>query len=123
MKNFGLSKTILSVLMFCAATVVVSPAQGFTTVYNFCPQQFCPDGEYSLGQLVQATDGDFYGTTWADGADNVGTVYKLTPSGTLTVLHTFTDESDGGQPYAGVIQGHDGNFYGVDTVGGGTGAG
>jgi uncharacterized repeat protein (TIGR03803 family) len=103
--------------MFCAAWVIASPAQTLTTVYSFCSQSYCTDGAYPLGRLVQATDGNFYGTTFGGDA-NVGTVYKLTPGGALTVLHTFTGAFDGSQPYAGVIQARDGNFYGVDSFGG-----
>jgi uncharacterized repeat protein (TIGR03803 family) len=107
------------VFTFCVAAVIASPAQTFSTLYSFCPQQYCPDGEYPLGRLVQATDGNFYGTTF-NGGQGPGTVYKLTSSGTLTVLHSFTAYSDGAEPYAGLIQATDGNFYGVTTIGGRT---
>ncbi|MFZ0912908.1 MAG: choice-of-anchor tandem repeat GloVer-containing protein, partial [Candidatus Korobacteraceae bacterium] len=112
-------KMVGIVLVFCVATVIASPAQTFSTLYSFCPQQYCPDGEYPLGRLVQATDGNFYGTTF-NGGQGPGTVYKLTSSGTLTVLHSFTAYSDGAEPYAGLIQATDGNFYGVTTIGGRT---
>ena len=119
MKKSGLWKMVCLVCMFCAAFVIASPAQTFSTLYSFCPQQYCPDGEYPLGRLVQATDGNFYGTTF-NGGQGPGTVYKLTSSGTLTVLHSFTAYSDGAEPYAGLIQATDGNFYGVTTIGGRT---
>ena len=73
------------------------------------------------GGLVQGTDGNFYGTT-GDGGPNVeGTVFKITPSGTLTTLYTFCSQSgctDGKFPGAGLVQGTDGNFYGTATNGG-----
>ena len=111
------------VCMFCAAAVIASPAQTLSTIYSFCSQSNCDDGSYPLGRLVQGTDGNFYGTTFSSGSGGWGTVYKLTPSGTLTVLHGLSGQSDGAEPYAGVIQASDGNFYGVDTIGGGTPSG
>ena len=119
MKKSGLTTLVCAVFTFCAATVVSSPAQTFSTIYSFCSQTNCADGQYPLGRLVQATDGNFYGTTFQQGGGGGGTVYKLAPSGTLTVLHNFTGYSDGAQPYAGLIQATDGNFYGVTTIGGG----
>ena len=68
--------------------------------------------------ILQGSDGNFYGTASNWNLAGYGTVYKLTASGTFTVLHTFTDESDGAAPYAGLIQTTDGNFYGVTITGG-----
>jgi len=79
-----------------AGTVFKISASGtLTTLHSFCAQSECSDGYYPTGALIQATDGDFYGTTEAGGAQGYGTVYKLTSSGTLTTLHSF-DLSDGG---------------------------
>jgi uncharacterized repeat protein (TIGR03803 family) len=91
----------------------------------------CLDG-FDPSGLVQGTDGNFYGTT-AHGGNLVacdaypvyascGTVFKITPGGTLTTLHLF-DSTDGGWPLSGVIQGTDGNFYGTTVLGGANGAG
>jgi uncharacterized repeat protein (TIGR03803 family) len=66
--------------------------------------------------LVQATDGNFYGTTYFGGAYNYGTVFKVTRSGTLTTLHSF-DGTEGGNPDAALVQGTDGNFYGTTYYG------
>jgi uncharacterized repeat protein (TIGR03803 family) len=74
---------------------------------------------------VQANDGNFYGTTFADGADYGGTVFKVTPAGTLTALYSFCSQpdcTDGDEPYAGLVQASDGNFYGT-TYGGGANSG
>jgi len=76
-----------------------------------------------VGTLVQATDGNFYGTTSEGGAfaNDQGTVFKITPSGTLTTLHTFDyvrDFANGAYPVAGLVQGTDGNFYGTTRDGG-----
>ena len=93
-----------------------------TTIYKFCSQSDCADGENPRGGLVQGADGDFYGTTEYGGANgSFGTVFKITPTGALTTLYSFCSQSnctDGVEPYAGLIQATDGNFYGT-TVGGG----
>jgi uncharacterized repeat protein (TIGR03803 family) len=71
--------------------------------------------------LIQATDGNFYGTTNAGGINNGGTVFKITSSGTLTTLYSFTGSGFG--LYSGLIQGMDGNLYGTAEYGGANGYG
>lgn len=56
-----------SLLAFCAAAAVASPAQTFTTLYSFCGQPSCTDGTTPFAGVVQGTDGNFYGTTTAGG--------------------------------------------------------
>jgi uncharacterized repeat protein (TIGR03803 family) len=63
--------------------------------------------------LTLGTDGNFYGTTREGGANNEGTVFKITPSGQLTVLYNFTGKGDGCDPNAPPVEGIDGNFYGT----------
>ena len=79
-------------------------------------------GEGPLNDLVLGRDGNFYGTTYGDGATNFGTVFQLTPAGVFTVLHAFK-YSDGAYPQAGLVQGSDGNFYGTTAAGGTAAAG
>jgi uncharacterized repeat protein (TIGR03803 family) len=95
-----------------------------TTLYNFCSlivNGVCTDGGDPRGGLVLGTDGNFYGTTAGGGAHSAGTVFKITPSGMFTTLHSF-DFSDGDIPYAGLVQGSDADFYGTTYEGGATGA-
>jgi uncharacterized repeat protein (TIGR03803 family) len=99
----------------------ITPSGTLTTLYSFCSQNNCIDGAYPYAGLVQATNGNFYGTTVGGGANNLGTVFKITPGGTLTTLHSF-DGGDGESPYGGLVQATDGNFYGT-TEGGGDGFG
>jgi uncharacterized repeat protein (TIGR03803 family) len=75
--------------------------------------------------LVQAADGNFYGTTYEGGGGNCtglcGTVFKLTPAGDLFTLHDFCSQSscpDGARPYAGLVQATDGSLYGTAVLGG-----
>jgi uncharacterized repeat protein (TIGR03803 family) len=105
-------------LLFCAATAIAASAQSFTSLYSFpCTQSGCPDGNRPTGALVQGVDGNFCGTTVAGGTTNVGTAFKITPSGTLTSLHSF-DKTDGLYPFAGLLLASDGNFYGTTATGG-----
>jgi uncharacterized repeat protein (TIGR03803 family) len=84
-----------------------------TTLHNFDGT----DGGNPVAGLIQATDGNFYGTTYGGGtAGGWGTVYKITPSGTVTTLHSF-DGNDGAQPYSPVAQATNGNVYGTATNG------
>jgi uncharacterized repeat protein (TIGR03803 family) len=94
-----------------------------TTIYSFCSQSGCADGEYPyLGTLVQATDGNLYGTTTSGETNTYGTVFKITPGGNLTTLHRFRG-MDGAAPSVGVVQATDGNFYGTTIIGGANNAG
>src|SRR5579872_5847909 len=100
----------------------ITPGGALTTIYSFCVQSNCTDGSLPEGGLVQATDGNFYGTTSAGGVSSFGTVFKITRAGGLTTLYSFCPMgfscTDGDAPAAGLIQGKDGNFYGTTTDGG-----
>jgi uncharacterized repeat protein (TIGR03803 family) len=74
------------------------------------------NGHYPTQGLLLAGDGNFYGTTPSYGADN-GTVFRITPTGTLTTIYRFSGLADEGNPLAALIQGSDGNLYGT-TAGG-----
>jgi uncharacterized repeat protein (TIGR03803 family) len=94
----------------------ITPGGNLTTLYSFCALADCTDGSEPSAALVQGTDGNFYGTTLEGGAHNDGTIFELTPGGTLTTLYSFCSQSgctDGSYPDAALIQGTDGNFYGT----------
>ena len=91
----------------------------FTILYSFSG----PDGAEPYAAMIQGPDGSYYGTTLQGGAGTLcpngcGTVFKVTPAGILTTLHSF-DYNDGANPQAGLTLGSDGNFYGA-TAGGGS---
>jgi uncharacterized repeat protein (TIGR03803 family) len=93
----------------------------FTTLYNFCSRTNCADGANPYGGLVQGNDGNFYGTTEQGGTNGYGTVFKITSSDALTTLYNFctqTNCTDGANPYSGLTQASDGNFYGTTGAGG-----
>lgn len=76
------------------------------------------DGKSPKGRLLQANDGNFYGTTESGGALTFGAVYKSTPSGVETVLYSFAFGTDGQGP-EGLTQAPDGDLFGI-TIGGGS---
>jgi uncharacterized repeat protein (TIGR03803 family) len=95
----------------------LTPTGTLTTLYSFCAQSKCADGAIPYAGLVLGTDGNFYGTTESGGARGDGSIFKITPRGALTTLHSF-NINDGANPYAALIQATDGNFYGTAESGG-----
>jgi len=101
----------------CGTIFKITPTGALTTLYSFCAQPNCTDGETPSSWLIQATDGNFCGSKEYGGLTNDGTIFKITPSGTLTTLHTFSG-SDGANPIGGLMEGADGALYGTTEAGG-----
>jgi len=102
----------------CGTVFKISLGGQLTTLYNFCSQANCTDGE-APGGLLLGSDGNFYGTSGGGGANDSGTVFKITPAGKLTTLYSFCSQkgcADGSIPDS-LIQGTDGNFYGTTSGG------
>ncbi|MGA2537532.1 MAG: choice-of-anchor tandem repeat GloVer-containing protein [Terracidiphilus sp.] len=98
----------------------IAPSGTLTTLYKFCgqPDSSCAvDGWDSSAGVIQAADGDFYGVAAFGGAHGHGTVFKITPEGKLTTLHSFNG-TDGAMPIGSLIQASDGNLYGTTEYGG-----
>jgi uncharacterized repeat protein (TIGR03803 family) len=76
----------------CGTILKITPNGTLMTVYSFCPLSGCTDGANPGGALVQATNGDFYGTALSGGAGDHGTVFKISQSGTLTTLYSFCSQ-------------------------------
>ena len=95
----------------------ISPDGKEETVCTFVV--WAGNGGYTVPGVVQGSEGDFYGTTVNGGTGTTcfagcGTVFRISPSGSFTNLHSFVGyPSDGANPYAGLIQGSDGYFYGT----------
>jgi uncharacterized repeat protein (TIGR03803 family) len=109
----------------CGTVFKITPSGTLTTLYSFCSRSSgCTDGSFPYAALVQATSGDLYGTTSNGGTEGNGTVFKITPSGTLTTLHQFCSQgvypdcTDGADPRTGLLQATDGSFYGTTYHGG-----
>jgi uncharacterized repeat protein (TIGR03803 family) len=99
--------------LYTAGTVFkATPGGTVTTLYSF---DNGTAGGYPHGGLTLATDGNFYGTTAGGGANGWGTIFRITPSGTLTVLHSF-NSTDGGGAYAPPIQASNGSLYGLTQL-------
>jgi len=107
-----------SLAVFLAGALAASSAQTFTSLMTFNQT----NGSSPLfAPLVQGLDGNLYGTTEYGGANNEGTVFKITPGGKLTTIYSFcqqTNCADGSVPYAGLALGANGNFYGTTSEGG-----
>ncbi|MEI9927873.1 MAG: choice-of-anchor tandem repeat GloVer-containing protein [Sphingomonas sp.] len=109
----------------CGTIFKITPAGVETVLYSFGASP--SDGVEPLGSLIQASDGNFYGTTidggannCASGTNNCGTVFKITPAAAVTILHSFgTSGADGIAPQGPVTQGSDGALYGTTPSGGG----
>jgi len=103
----------------------ITPKGALTTLYSFCTEaSVCPDGGNPEGKLIQATDGNLYGTTSGYGAHGLGTVFKISLAGKLTILHSFAGSpTEGSTPYAGLVQATNGSFYGTTNGGGASGDG
>jgi uncharacterized repeat protein (TIGR03803 family) len=103
------------------AVFKVSPSGAETVLHSFCAQSGCTDGSHPRAGLVRDTKGNLYGTTYDGGANGKGTVFKVSPSGTETVLHSFCTQSgcsDGSHPQAGLVRDQSGNLYGTTYAGG-----
>jgi uncharacterized repeat protein (TIGR03803 family) len=110
-RNCG--KRAYAVPVLCAAMAICLPAQTFTSLHSFDGT----DGASPVG-LVQATNGDLYGTTYYQGPNGGGTVFKITPSGSLTTLYGFCSESGCTYTPAALVQATNGYFYGTTVHGG-----
>jgi uncharacterized repeat protein (TIGR03803 family) len=106
--------TLALLLLFAT---LLSSAQTYTVLYNLGTNAGDPINPAWVGNFTQARDGNLYSTAPFDGANLVGSVFRLTPSGTMQVLHSFNN-TDGLRPNSGLTLGTDGNLYGT-TFGGG----
>jgi uncharacterized repeat protein (TIGR03803 family) len=98
-------------------TVFRLDPSGKETVLHSFTDNFS-DGASPFGSVIMDAAGNLYGTTYVGGGHGYGTVFKLEPSGTETVLHSFTDGADGSLPSGNLIIDADGNLYGVADYGG-----
>src|ERR1700722_10829429 len=120
----ALLRAVCILFLLCAAAAITSPAATkFKSLVSFNGT----NGRHpNLTAVVQGLDGNLYGTTEIGGTNNAGTVFKITPGGTLATIYNFCAQSncpDGAKPEAGLILATDGNFYGTTVAGGTIGAG
>jgi uncharacterized repeat protein (TIGR03803 family) len=121
------SRSLIFLHALAAAAIlslaVCVEAQTFTTLANFSGGNGTAPHS---GSLVQATNGNYYGTTYQGGKNNAGVVFKVTPAGKLSDIYSFCSQpncTDGENPWSALVLGTDGNFYGTTNIGGAYGSG
>ncbi len=114
----GAWRGILATLALCVAVAIPSSGQSFRSIFSF---NGTTNGSQPIGPLVPGFDGNLYGVTFRGGAQNEGTIFKITTAGALTTIYNFcsqTNCADGGYPSTGLVLGEDGNLYGSTGKGG-----
>ena len=122
-------RSSMLLLLVLGLMLGAASAQKETVLYSFCARNGCLDGEGPLAGVVFDQKGNLYGTTQYGGAYHggegygAGVVFKLTPKGKETVLHSLCSQggdncTDGANPFAGVVLDHSGNLYGTTYNGG-----
>ena len=110
-------KLLLALAMFGLAVAVAAHAQTYKDLYNMTLNSTGVWDPQWLGIFAQARDGNLYSTSQLGGTFGKGVVFRLTPAGQVTVLHSF-DGTTGGVPRGGLTLGTDGNLYGTTCQGG-----
>jgi uncharacterized repeat protein (TIGR03803 family) len=100
----------------CGTIFKITRAGKLTSI-PLCTQINCPSGSSPYAGLILATDGNLYGTAYSGGAYNGGTVFKLSATGAISVVHSF-GLKDGARPAGGLLQATNGMFYGTTLDGG-----
>ena len=116
-----LQRLTIGLLFFLGLTASIASAQGYSDLYEFplsgggcCPQY--------PSLMAQGQDGSLYGITTTGGSNNLGIVFRITPSGTFNIIYNF-DTVHGSTPIGGLTLGADGNLYGTTEEGGANGFG
>jgi uncharacterized repeat protein (TIGR03803 family) len=111
--SLGLAAAITTGVLASASVANAQP--GFAILHTFTGG--ATDGAGPYAGLIQGPDGTLYGTTSGGGTNIGGTVFQLAPDGSgFTVLYSFTGETDGARPFAGLIRGPDGTLYGTTLL-------
>lgn len=121
-----LTKFLVLTMMAGMAFVAAQGAAFMTPIYSFDGSSGVKD---PVAGLLKGNDKNYYGTMWRGGTNAMGSVYRYavtnatTGAGVFTNLYSFTGGTDGGNPYAGLVLGQDGFYYGTTTTGGTAGFG
>jgi uncharacterized repeat protein (TIGR03803 family) len=125
--HYRIAEAFGIVIVLALALLGVRSAQGQsakgakeTTLYAFTGGT---DGASPYASLIQDANGNLYGTTFAGGTANLGTIFKINKSGKETVLYSFTGSPDGEHPTRNLLRDNAGNMYGVAYEGGASGFG
>jgi uncharacterized repeat protein (TIGR03803 family) len=109
--NAGGTVTATLVITISAAPPVITAL--ISSLANFDST----DGTGPNGSLITGYDGNLWGMAFVGGSSYDGTVFKITPTGTLSLVGSF-NSTNGNEPYAGLTLGSDGNYYGTTLFGG-----
>jgi uncharacterized repeat protein (TIGR03803 family) len=110
-KALPVAALVAVVAVMTLAFAPAAYAQTYTIVHSFAGG--ATDAAAPNGELIQDAAGNLYGTSYEGGAYNYGTVFKLDPSGVVTILHSFNAEIEPTRPVAGLFRDPEGNFYGT----------
>jgi uncharacterized repeat protein (TIGR03803 family) len=113
------AKRLVMALALLAGIQIAGAQTTFIPLYSFTGNV----GVNPIASLIQASDGNLYGTAYGGGTNGFGAVFRITTGGTPTPLYSFTGGNDGARPYAGLMQASDGNLYGTTEDGGTNGYG
>ena len=113
----GCTTWLLAALVLAGTTICRLPAEAvpYATLHTF--NAAC-DGYEPSGNLIYASDGNYYGATILGGTNGMGTIFEMTPAGVITTLLSITNSAQGEDPRAWIIEGADGNLYGTMHDGG-----
>ena len=103
---------VMLLVLATLAAATIAHAQTFSVLYNFGTDAGDPTHPSFSGIIAQGRDGNLYSTATSGGANSYGALFKITPGGTLTTLHSFKG-TDGAQPQSGLTLGTDSNYYGA----------
>jgi len=101
----------------CGTVFLITPGGELTSAPSFVLKSGCLHGGEPCAGLIQATDGNLYGTTDVYGAKGGGTIFRMTLSGNLTTPHSFGGPTQGGNTSAGLVEDTRGTFYGTTFYG------
>jgi uncharacterized repeat protein (TIGR03803 family) len=115
-----LATASMLVLATFAGAAAAKGGAHFQALYTFTGGA---DGGWPAGDLITDKSGNLYGTTSVGGPNGAGTVFKLAPNGTESVIYHFTGATDGDLPMSSLLMDKQGNLYGVTEIGGANGLG
>src|SRR4030088_2013619 len=119
-KSLSALTLAVAMLVLTVATATTAEAQTFSVLYTFGSNSGDPYNTQYPGLIAQGRDGDLYSTSLFGGnLGGWGDVFTITPSGTLTSIHSFSSAAGtGNEPPSGLVLGVDGNFYGTKNPAG-----
>src|SRR5262249_1940721 len=118
------TKSVPSLALWLSLLMITLPltiqAQTYSVLYSLGSQGGDPELPSYFGSFAQGRDGNLYGISQGGGTNSSGAIFRLTPDGTMQVIHRFDGTGQLSHPNGGLTLGTDGNLYGVTISGGST---